>query len=83
MVIRLDPGMDVETARALLELGRAEVDAEAAVEEAAMDLAHRRLMREPRPRSGPQPRCPACCRFKSSAKDECSCGYWPGQGYAA
>ncbi len=54
------------------------------VEIAALSLAARRAAREPRPRSGPQPRCPACCCFVSQAGQQCgSCGYWPGQGYAA
>lgn len=80
-MIHLDPRIDVERASrpALLPVP----EAEEAVEQAAMELAHRRAMREPRRRSGPQPRCSACCRFKSSAKDVCVCGFAPGQGYAA
>ena len=81
MVTALDPRLDVPAARALLALP-VEI-AERSVEEAAMALAHRRAMREPRLRSGPQPRCSACCRFVRTTKAPCSaCGYQPGQGYA-
>lgn len=81
-MIRLDPRIDPAPARRLALVLPVE-EAEQAVEEAAMDLAHRRAMREPRPRSGPQPRCSACCKFKSNAKAPCVCGYAPGRGYAA
>lgn len=43
----------------------------------------RRIAREPHPRSGPQPRCVACCRFKGQEHAPCPCGFTPGQGYAA
>lgn len=79
--MKLDPRIDVRHARALVALPVAE--AEDAVERAAVDLAQRRAMREPHPRSGPQPRCLACCRFKANAKAPCVCGFVPGQGYAA
>lgn len=81
-MIELDPRIDVRPARHLA-LALPVEEAEQAVEEAAMGLVHRRAMREPRPRSGPQPRCSACCKFKSNAKAPCACGYVPGQGYAA
>lgn len=81
-MIATDPRIDLAPARALLELVPAD-ECTQAVEDAAMALEHRRAMREPRPRSGPQARCSACCRFKSNPSAECGCGYWPGQGYAA
>jgi len=80
-VIGLDAKLDVAAARALVTLPVQE--AEQAVENAAMDLAYRRAMRERRGRSGPQPRCSACCRFKSNEKVPCVCGFAPGQGYGA
>lgn len=81
-MIRLDPRIDAAPGRRLAAVLPVE-EAEEAVEIAAMDLAARRAMREPHPRSGPQPRCSACCKFKANAKAPCVCGFAPGQGYAA
>jgi hypothetical protein len=82
VVIRLDSRIDPTPGRQLAAVLSVD-EAVQAVEIAAMDLAARRAMREPHPRSGPQPRCSACCKFKSNAKAPCPCGFVPGQGYAA
>lgn len=81
-MITPDPRIDARPGRRFLRAVPVERCVEA-VEQAAMGLAHRTAVREARPRSGPQPRCSACCRFKSSVKAPCVCGYVPGQGYAA
>jgi hypothetical protein len=82
MVIQFDARIDPAPALRLVAVLPVE-EAVEAVANAAMELAHRRAMREPHPRSGPQPRCSACCKFVRSTKVPCVCGYMPGQGYAA
>lgn len=55
------------------------------IERAADELNARRAQREPRRRSyGPPPRCGACHKFTRGHHVPCaSCGYTPGQGFAA
>ncbi len=56
-------------------------DAERRVEHEARALQHRRELRLPRPRSGPQPRCRGCNRFVGAGG--CSCGWnQNGPGYS-
>lgn len=76
----VDHGLDVARARRHLRALPLDAAVES-VETAAMDLHARRVAREPRPRSGPPPRCAACCRFVGG--NPCVCGFRPGQGYAA
>lgn len=81
--MKLAHGLNIERAREHLRVLSPRA-AEESVEIAAMDLAARRAAREPHPRSGPQPRCEACCCFKTQRHAPCGhCGYVPGQGYAA
>ena len=81
-MVKLDPKLDLETARSLITM-EAE-DAREIVEEAALDLAERRIRRQRRGRSGKQHRCQACNKFMVGTTGPCgSCGYWQDAGYLA
>jgi hypothetical protein len=71
--------IDVEAARRALTMGVEE--ALLYVEDAALALAERRVLRERRGRHGKTPRCKQCNRFRSSTRGRCGCGYDQDTGW--